>query len=273
MNCGKNQNGSYSYTQRKIHVSLQNHLPDPGWERSFPRCWECGCWLTAVLWVSLKDLPPRGHATRRGQAIPNDRAVEAKARSFKWGLPAPKHAMGSAEDFTARRLRCLSASAPPVGPPSPRPAPRPAPTSAPGCWQSTFHTPACSAGFAPRALRRAHVPASGACSSTRPVFGAQLFWKVVLAYFVQHFYLFMVERGICVSSVRQVSRNKSVLKFLNLLRFSISIAFSLFAASSRSILKLQIFTNNFHSFPALGGLSSVFAQPFHKPLCCSHSLS
>lgn len=150
---------------------------------------------------------------------------------------------------------------PPVGPPSPRPAPRPSPTSSPGCWQSTFHTPACSAGFAPRALRRAHVPASGACSSTRPVFGAQLFWKVVLAYFVQHFYLFMVERGICVSSVRQVSRNKSVLKFLNLLRFSISIAFSLFAASSRSILKLQIFTT-FTPFLLWGGSPLCLLSPF-----------
>lgn len=156
-------------------------------------------------------------------------------------------------------------------PPAPPPAPPPPPPQVVGSQLST-HPPAR------QALLPGHrdVPTSqppGPCSSTRPVFGAQLFWKVVLAYFVQHFYLFMVERGICVSSVRQVSRNKSVLKFLNLLRFSISIAFSLFAASSRSILKLQIFTNNFHSFSALGGLSSVFAQPFHKPLCCSHSLS
>lgn len=116
----KKSNESYSYTQRKIHVSLQNHLPGPGWKHSFPKM--LGVWLLADSCpVSLSQ----------GPAIPEVMPpIEARLSQMTglWRprpgllsgeLTAPKHAMGSAEDFTARRLRCLSDSAAPVGPPSP----------------------------------------------------------------------------------------------------------------------------------------------------------
>ena len=107
------------------------------------------------------------------------------------------------------------------------------------------------------------------CSSTcrLPIFWAQLFWNIIMAYFVQHFYLFVDIRGICVGSACQVPRNKSAFKCWNLLWVYASTDFPLFGPSSHFLFWDSRFSQlTFPPFLLWRAFPSVCLS-FPKPAC------